>query len=67
MQTLKKYLSLFAVMLKIGLFAFGGGYAVIALIEGELVEKKKWLGKEEFCTSFTGCAKFLLCYVYRSG
>ena len=35
-------------MLKIGLFAFGGGYAVIALIEGELVEKKKWLGKEEF-------------------
>lgn len=48
MQTLKKYLSLFAVMLKIGLFAFGGGYAVIALIEGELVEKKKWLGKEEF-------------------
>ena len=48
MQTLKKYLSLFAIMLKIGLFAFGGGYAVIALIEGELVEKKKWLGKEEF-------------------
>ena len=35
-------------MLKIGLFTFGGGYAMIALIENEMVTKKKWIEKEEF-------------------
>ena len=42
------YLSLFLTMLKIGLFTFGGGYAMIALLENEFVEKKKWLEKNEF-------------------
>ena len=45
---IKGYLSLFLTMLKIGLFTFGGGYAMIALIENEFVEKKKWLEKDEF-------------------
>lgn len=35
-------------MFKIGLFTFGGGYAMIALLEAEFIEKKKWLDKEEF-------------------
>lgn len=35
-------------MFKIGLFTFGGGYAMIAVIEREITEKKKWLSKEEF-------------------
>ena len=35
-------------MLKIGLFTFGGGYAMIALLENEFVEKKKYMEKEEF-------------------
>ncbi len=35
-------------MLKIGLFTFGGGYAMIALLENEFVSKKKWLEKDEF-------------------
>ena len=35
-------------MLKIGLFTFGGGYAMIALLENEFVEKKKYLDKDEF-------------------
>jgi len=35
-------------MLKIGLFTFGGGYAMIALLEHEFVEKKQWLDKDEF-------------------
>lgn len=35
-------------MMKIGLFTFGGGYAMIALLEGELVSKKKWIDREEF-------------------
>ena len=39
---------LFFTMLKIGLFTFGGGYAMIALLRSELVEKKKWIGQEEF-------------------
>ena len=45
---IKGYLSLFLTMLKIGLFTFGGGYAMIALLENEFVEKKKWLEKDEF-------------------
>ena len=44
----KKYLHLFFSMLKIGLFTFGGGYAMIALLEHEFVEKKKYLEKQEF-------------------
>ena len=45
---MKKYLSLFLTMLKIGLFTFGGGYAMIALLENEFVTKRKWMEKEEF-------------------
>ena len=45
---MKKYLSLFLTMLKIGLFTFGGGYAMIALLENEFVEKKKYIEKDEF-------------------
>ena len=48
MRKIKDYLSLFFTMLKIGLFTFGGGYAMIALIENEFVEKKKWIEKDEF-------------------
>ncbi len=44
----KEYISLFLTMLKIGLFTFGGGYAMIALLENEIVSKKKWLEKDEF-------------------
>ena len=43
MGKIKGYLWLFLTMLKIGLFTFGGGYAMIALLENEFVEKKKWL------------------------
>lgn len=35
-------------MLKIGLITFGGGYAMIAILQRELVEKKKWLETDEF-------------------
>jgi len=47
-RKIKGYLLLFLTMLKIGLFTFGGGYAMIALLENEFVEKKKWLKKDEF-------------------
>ncbi len=39
---------LFLTMLKIGLFTFGGGYAMIALLENEFVSVRKWLDKDEF-------------------
>ena len=45
---MKKYLTLFLTMLKIGLFTFGGGYAMIALLENEFVSKKGWLDRDEF-------------------
>lgn len=48
MQKLKKCLALFVSFFKIGLITFGGGYAMIAIIESELVEKKKWIEKTEF-------------------
>ena len=48
MRKTKEWLSLFLTMLKIGVFTFGGGYAMIALLENEFVEKKKWLEKDEF-------------------
>ena len=45
---MKKYLNLFLIMLKIGLFTFGGGYAMIALLENEFITKRKWIEKNEF-------------------
>ena len=47
-RKIKGYLSLFLTMLKIGLFTFGGGYAMIALLENEFVTKRKWIEKDEF-------------------
>ena len=44
----KQVLRLFLCMIKIGLFTFGGGYAMIALLEDEFVSKKNWLSREEF-------------------
>ena len=41
------YLELFLTFMKIGAFTFGGGYAMIALIEGICVEKKQWFTHEE--------------------
>ena len=40
-------LELFLTFAKIGLFTFGGGYAMIALIEDACVERKKWITHED--------------------
>lgn len=48
MSKLKRVLSLFWCFFKIGLFTFGGGYAMIAVIEREIVERKNWIHHEEF-------------------
>ncbi len=39
---------LFQTFFKIGLFTFGGGYAMIATVKEAVVEKKRWLNEEEF-------------------
>ncbi len=43
----KRLLQLMLTFLKIGAFTFGGGYAMIALIEKDVVEKYKWLSSKE--------------------
>ena len=48
MQALKKYLQLFWAFFKIGLFTFGGGYAMISVISNEIVEKRKYITAVEF-------------------
>lgn len=48
MKTMRRMLTLFLTFLKIGAFTFGGGYAMIALLENEFVEKKGWLDRDEF-------------------
>jgi chromate transporter len=44
---LKKILSLAWVFFKIGLLTFGGGYAMIPIIQSEVSEKRKWISEEE--------------------
>lgn len=41
-------MALFSSFLKIGMFTIGGGYAMIPLMEEELVGRRKWLTREEF-------------------
>lgn len=48
MKTFKTLWLLFISMLKIGLFTFGGGYAMIHILDNEFVGKKKWLDHDEF-------------------
>ncbi len=42
------YLQLFWVYFKIGLFGFGGGYAMLSLIQHEVVEKNQWITDAQF-------------------
>lgn len=45
---MKRTAELFTTFLKIGAFTFGGGYAMVALLEREFVEEKQWVSREEF-------------------
>ena len=42
------YLKLFISFFKIGAFTFGGGWAMIPLIEREVVDKQNWIKREDF-------------------
>ena len=45
---MNKITILFLTFFKIGIFTFGGGYAMIALLKNEFVSKKQWLTNEMF-------------------
>ena len=47
MKPNKLFWELFRVFFRIGLFTFGGGYAMIAIIEEACVEKRRWITREE--------------------
>ncbi len=46
-QKLKQLLEVFWAFFKIGAFTFGGGYAMIPIIEREAVDKKGWVSKDD--------------------
>ena len=48
MKKSKLLLTLFFTMMKIGCFTFGGGIAMLALLENEFVSKRAWIDREEF-------------------
>ena len=45
--------TLFVSFFKIGAFTFGGGYAMIPLIEREVIERRRWVAQEEFLDLLT--------------
>ncbi len=45
---MKIYWDIFFAFLKIGAFTLGGGYAMIPLVEKEVVERKGWMQRQEF-------------------
>ncbi|MBP1920731.1 chromate transporter [Youngiibacter multivorans] len=45
---MKLLLEMFISFFKIGAFTIGGGYAMLPLIQKEVVENKKWIGEEDF-------------------
>ena len=47
MSNFQKALKLFTTFFKIGAFTFGGGYAMIPLIQHEVTEKNKWITDED--------------------
>ena len=47
------YLQLFLSFLQIGLFSFGGGYAAMPLVQGQVVTAHGWLSMSEFTDLIT--------------
>ena len=48
MTRLRRLPELFFSLFKIGLFTFGGGYAMLAMLQSEFVTRKRWLDMDEF-------------------
>ena len=52
-MTMQRLRTIFASFFKIGLFTFGGGYAMLPLIEQELIAKRGWIEHKEFLDLLT--------------
>ena len=50
---MQKSLNLFWSFFKVGVFTFGGGYAMVPLIEKEVVDRRAWIDREEFLDLLT--------------
>ena len=48
-----RIIDIFLSFLKIGAFTFGGGYAMIPIIQHEVITRRKWIGNEEFVDLLT--------------
>jgi len=44
---MKEYLDMFLTFARVGVLTFGGGYAMLPILQAEVVEKKKWITNEE--------------------
>ena len=53
MVGLGKYFELFISFFKIGIFTFGGGYAMISIIQNEVVREKGWVAEKDFLDLLT--------------
>lgn len=56
MKNMKRIVTIFCVMFKIGMFTFGGGWSIIAQIQAEFSEQRQWL-KEEQIVDYMSLAK----------
>lgn len=52
-RKMKKYLELFWSFFKIGLFTFGGGYAMVPIIQNEVIRRRGWIEERDFLDLLT--------------
>lgn len=50
---MKELWTIFATFFRIGVFTFGGGYAMIPLVQREVIDKKRWIERENFLQLLT--------------
>ena len=50
---MKEYIKIFLAFLRVGLFTFGGGYAIIPVVERELINKRAWVTMDEVLDFYT--------------
>lgn len=50
---MRELLTMFGSFFKIGLFTFGGGYAMVPIIQREVIERRGWIDREEFIELLT--------------
>ena len=52
-KSMKDYLDIFVTFMRIGIMTFGGGYAMIPVVERELIKRKGWIPIEEVMDYYT--------------